>query len=130
VGILLNYWKTSWFIWLRITVISNYDKFETKANNLFQVSSIFINFLFLKLNLNTTIPRTISDFFELFWWLLCSRIFNLVNYSQGPCQGGYGGPLIVNHEDGRETLEGIISGGFSCRQNIPHWYTRVIWRSN
>jgi hypothetical protein len=93
---------------------------------LFQVSSIFINFLFLKLNLNTTILTSISDFLELFCWLLCSRIFNLANYSQGPCQGDSGGPLIVSHEDGRETLEGIISSGLGCGKNTPTWYTRVI----
>ena len=52
-------------------------------------------------------------------------VIELCFSSQGPCKGDSGGPLIVDHEDGRKTLEGIISGGLECAKNTPAWYTRV-----
>ena len=44
---------------------------------------------------------------------------------KGPCKGDEGGPLIVEHEDGRKTLEGIVSENLICNKNSPTWYTRV-----
>ena len=48
---------------------------------------------------------------------------------QGPCEGDSGGPLFVNLGDEpnrkKQTLEGIVSGGFGCGKNTPAWYTRV-----
>ena len=48
---------------------------------------------------------------------------------QGPCTGDSGGPLFVNFGDEpnkkKQTLEGIVSGGFGCGKNTPAWYTRV-----
>ena len=49
-------------------------------------------------------------------------------YLKGPCEGDSGGPLFINYgSEGRkrQTLEGITSGGLSCGQNFPSWYTRV-----
>ena len=47
---------------------------------------------------------------------------------KGPCEGDSGGPLFINYgSEGRkrQTLEGITSGGLTCGQNFPSWYTRV-----
>ena len=62
-------------------------------------------------------------------------ILLLINYYlKGPCEGDSGGPLFINYgSEGRkrQTLEGITSGGLSCGQNFPSWYTRVCckwWR--
>jgi len=72
--------------------------------------------------------------------LICTEgIYNkTLDIYTGPCEGDSGGPLYINHgdtegEDGgssgqqrrRQTLEGIVSGGLGCGQNIPSWYTRV-----
>ena len=50
------------------------------------------------------------------------------HFSKGPCEGDSGGPLFIDYGSGkrkRQTLEGITSGGLSCGQNFPSWYTRV-----
>ena len=49
-------------------------------------------------------------------------------FLKGPCEGDSGGPLFIDYGSGkrkRQTLEGITSGGLSCGQNFPSWYTRV-----
>ena len=51
-----------------------------------------------------------------------------VHFLKGPCEGDSGGPLFIDYGSGkrkRQTLEGITSGGLSCGQNFPSWYTRV-----
>ena len=50
------------------------------------------------------------------------------HFLKGPCEGDSGGPLFIDYGSGkrkRQTLEGITSGGLSCGQNFPSWYTRV-----
>ena len=43
--------------------------------------------------------------------------------------GDSGGPLFVNITDSnsviRQTLAGIVSGGYGCGLNVPGWYTKV-----
>ena len=45
---------------------------------------------------------------------------------QDVCRGDSGGPLLVQHEPGIDTIEGITSGGVGrCGRGIPRWMVRV-----
>ena len=42
----------------------------------------------------------------------------------GSCKGDSGGPLKIRIDE-RDTLIGIVSGGYGCGLNVPGWYTKV-----
>jgi len=48
----------------------------------------------------------------------------------GACAGDSGRPLMVQNEDDRRSIIGIVSGGISCGRGFPGWYTKVSFYKN
>ena len=48
------------------------------------------------------------------------------------CKGDSGGPLTTGdpHNQQRNTLIGIVSGGAGCGQGVPAWYTNMAYHAN
>ena len=45
---------------------------------------------------------------------------------QDVCRGDSGAPMLVQHEPGIDTVEGIASGGVGrCGSGVPRWMPRV-----
>jgi len=57
------------------------------------------------------------------------EIFICAGYAVGgkdSCEGDSGGPMVVQREDGRFMLSGVISWGIGCAEkNQPGVYTRI-----
>ena len=82
-----------------------------------------INFMFVNICLSNVYLISRDSLFWFLSFLILKKIY-ILYICQDSCQGDSGGPLMMEHE-GRWTLIGLVSAGYSCaKRGQPGIYHR------